>query len=732
MAARRWIKWIAIALVAIVLLFFAVVATALALVDTRALRGVIEERVETTTGRELRIEGSLDIALFPWLGFELGRTRLANAQGFGDAPFAALEQVQLRVRLLPLIQGDIALDRIVLNGLELNLARDANGQSNWDDLVAEAPGDGRAEGKPDAEGTGAAPAAGWSLSVDGVEVRDARATWRDAGRGQQVTVRELEVLAGRLEPGVATPVELSFTAAASGAPELELAADGQLTYRLDGPGARVAGLEVELDARGEALPGGRVTAGLAGDLAVDAGAGRATLDNVVITALDRLRATGRIESGFAGAETSIAGRLAIEEFNPRKLASALAVELPPTADGNALTRAELELSLAGRPAAMRLERIEGHIDATRISGSATAALADVPRLRADLEADRIDLDRYMPPSGGSAGGGSSGAGSDSGSGDAAADPVANLPVEALRGVFAELHAGIGEALYRDLAMSDVRLDARIEDGILHLDHAGLATAGGRIEASGRLDGRSDAPALSLDAGIRAVQAEPLLVAFAGAAPIVGKLDTGLSGKTRGGTLEAWIRALDGRFDATFLDGAVRGLNVAQRIRVLGARLSGGDVETAKAERKTDFSMLRMSGRIRDGVLSSDQLDLRSPLLRLSGAGEADLGKRTVDYTARVLITSTLAGQGGGSATELAGLEVPMRIKGAWASPGIDIKLEKALERRARAEAEAEIEEKKEAAEAEAGREEQKQRKKLDKKEEEAEEELKEEVEGLFD
>lgn len=737
MAIKRWIKWIVITVVTIVVLFFAVVATALALVDTQALRGVIEDRVETTTGRELRIEGPLDVSLFPWLGFELGRIRLANAEGFGDDPIAAFKQAQLRVRLLPLIGGDIALDRVVLNGLEVNLARNARGENNWDDLIGQAAA-GAEKPQPGSADEGGASGAGWSLRVEGVEVRDARVTWSDASTGQQVTVRDFRLLTGRLEAGVATPVELSLTAMTADAPELELAAAGDLSWHPDGPRVRIAGLGVDVDARGGTLPGGQLAAGLDGDISIDAGRGEAKIDNLVITALDRLRVTGQVEGAFGDAGPSLDGRLAVDSFNPRELASALAIELPPLTDGKALTRAELKLALAGTPSAIRLDSIEGRIDDTRVTGSARAALMEVPRVAVDLEADRIDLDRYMPPStGGAAGGG--GAGADG----AAADPVATLPVERLRGISARFHAGIGTVLYQGLDMSAVRLDARIEEGILYLDHAGLETAGGRIETSGRLDGRTDEPGLRLDTGIVGVQAEPLLTALIGSAPITGRLDTELSVNTRGGTLDAWTRALGGRFDVTFREGAVRGLNIAQRIREASARLSGGDVDTAKAERRTDFSILQMSGRIRDGVVSSDQLDLRSPLLRVSGAGEADLGKRTVDYTTRVLITSTLAGEGGSSADELGGLRVPLRIKGPWASPGIDLQFGKALEGRVSADAEAEakkrqeaaaaeLEKKKAAAEADAERKKRQQEEKLDRKKREAEDDLKKELEGLFD
>jgi AsmA protein len=150
-------------------------------------------------------------------------------------------------------------------------------------------------------------------------------------------------------------------------------------------------------------------------------------------------------------------------------------------------------------------------------------------------------------------------------------------------------------------------------------------------------------------------------------------------------------------------------------------------------------VLRIAGEIRDGVVRSDTLDLRTPLLRVGVKGQADVAERTVDYTANLLVTGTLAGQGGQAATELRGLEVPVRFTGAWLDPKIDVLLDEALKARAegelerdKAEAEQRLEAEKQKARERADREEQKAKKALERKRDEAREELEQELEGLLD
>lgn len=728
MAAGRWLKRIGIALVALVALLFVAVVAALMLVDTDALKGVIAERVEDATGRALRIEGPLDVSVFPWLGFELGATRLANAQGFGDAPFATLERAELRVRLLPLLRREVSLDTVVLHGLEVNLARNAQGTTNWAELAGEeaaaapeteAPAD-RAE--PTGEGLG-----GVSLRVAGVEIADARVGWRDATTGQVFTLRDLDLETGALEADTPTPVRLSLAFQPEGGPTVDLGARASLRFDPGARTAELAGVTLDVGAAGDAVPGGALEASLGGDIRVDARAGRATIEPLELTLAGRVTATGRVDARFDGDVPRFEGDLAVAAFSPRALMRALDIRPPDTADGDVLQEAELALAFRGTPTRLQVDGIEGRLDATRLSGDLRAELDAVPSAVFDLEVDAIDVDRYLPA--GSAPPVAAATGGGDGDG---ADPIAALPLEALRGADVEGRAGIGRLGYRGLDMTDVRLEFRLAGGLLTLERADLAVAGGTVRNRGRFDARGDTPALRLETNVAGVHAEPLLGALAGSAPIVGRLDTTLALDTAGGTLDAWLGALDGRLATTFADGAIAGINLAQTLRVAAARLRGDAADEAAATRSTDFSILRFAGEIRDGVLHANELDLRAPLLRAQGDGRLDLGRGEVDYTARVTLTGTLEGQGGAAAADLRGLEIPVRFRGPWSDPSIDVQLAKALKEREAAK----IRAKKEAAEAEAERDAEQARQRLEQKRREAEEgakeKLKDKLEGLFE
>ena len=86
---------------------------------------------------------------------------------------------------------------------------------------------------------------------------------------------------------------------------------------------------------------------------------------------------------------------------------------------------------------------------------------------------------------------------------------------------------------------------------------------------------------------------------------------------------------------------------------------------SRAVEKTDFSALDASLHIADGVARSDDLELKSPFLRLGGAGSFDIGRGRIDYTARATVTDTAAGQGGAGLEALRGVTVPVQLSGPF-------------------------------------------------------------------
>lgn len=723
----KWFRWGFYTVFGLFGLAIVAIVVALMVVDTEALKRQLETRVEAETGRELRIDGPLEISFYPVLGFSISDVEFANAPGFGEEPLAAFDRALLRARILPLLTGEIAIDTASLQGLRLNAARNAEGRTNWADLVERGAGEDEAPTEPTTDAPGANDAAAadggssLQLSIRAVEVRDANLTWKDAVSGQNIELRDFSLTLHSLRAHHPSRVIVSGTLVQDGVPALNVEAITRLTLDLAAPSALLDNLEIHVTGQGNILPPGAVVS-LRGDLNVDAGQGVATFDRAALRVLGAVVARGAVNARFGGEAPSFDGNLDVEPFSPAKLATAARVSLPERADPDSLSEASLSLQFAGNTESVTVESFEGQLDDTTFSGQARARFAGKPSVEFSLDADAIDLDRYLPPRGGADGGNGedASAGGGQGGNGAGGDPIADLPLEMLQAFNGQGDITLGRLQWRGLPMEDIRLQARLADGVLDLTRADLRVAGGSIGASGRLDAAdTERPGMRFQAQLNDIQSEPVLAAVLDSTPVTGMLNASTNLATAGATLDDWIGALDGKLQANFADGTVAGINIAQRLRVAVARLQGGQVDQAAEARSTDFSSLRISATIDDGVAQSNDLDLRTPLLRAGGSGRVDLAARTLDYTLRIRPTGTIEGR------DLSEMEIPLRFSGNLVSPSIDLGLGDAIEQRAKQEIEQEKQEAKKKA-----------RQKLEeegkKAEERLERELRDELKGLFE
>jgi len=742
----RLLRGIAIGLGVVLLLVVVVVVGAMLLIDTRQVQAMIAAEVEESTGRQLEFEGELSLSFFPWLGFEQGEVELANAEGFeDDGPFARIESTEMRVRVMPLLRREVVLNRIVLRGLELNAGVDSAGRTNWADIESAlaagetAPAGEEAPG--DQGGPGAMP---FDLRVGGFELAGATINWRDRQAGTRYSVSDLDLTTGEIAVGESTAVTLDVTLTTGDGLTATLAAateasvnlapfgatlsDVQLDVEASGGGlppgvtaklaARTdAGIEsaplrvnlrdlrVELEADGGDLPADGITAGLAADVSADLEAGKANIDPLRLTLADELAANGRISA----AQGAFDGRLDIDTFDARRLAARVGAELPELAGDSALTGVAARLAFRGTPAHVEVHELALDLDDTRLQGSLGARLGERPKISARMDGDHIVLDDYMAVAdgGGDAGGGDGG---DAGGGG---DPVAAIPLEALRAFDGDARFHMDRVDMSGVQATDVELIARLERGLLTIEQAGGNVAGGRLAIDGTFDARGDQPATDLSANVESVQAGTLLSAFLGRSPLTGVFDSSLSLNAAGGSLQDWLGMLDGEVSAQFGEGAIHGVDLQQALRAASARLRG-DSAAAAGDARTEFSALGMSARIEDGVMRLSSLDLESSDVRASGQGDINLAQGTIDYRAEVSVTDRLLGGSADEDDRLRGLTVPVRLTGSVFAPRISVDLAGALRARVEQEVEQEVDEAR------------------DQVEEQLRQELKEEKEGLGD
>ena len=683
----KFLKWLLIGLVTLVLLIGIGVAALVYLVDWNDFRETIQNQTRKHTGRDLVIAGDLSPSVFPWAGISVGDITLANAEGFGDQPFAKIGSADVKVELLPLLRKVVNVRTVELKGLNLNLQKAADGSTNWDDLVNQTTTTTTTTDDnttTEVEGSTATIAA---LAVGGIEIADANVSWFDAQSGMDAKLSDFNLATGAIELGAPFDLSIDFSVASN---SMDLAAiikvGGEITIDLDNQNYSLDGFTLTTDAKGGSLPNGALVATLGADISAQLNDQTIEINNLALNALG-IALGGAISVVDLDSEPKITGNLVSDEFSPLELFGKLGIEAPQTADASVLQSASLSLALSATPASAALNDLTIKLDDTTFSGSASVpSLAGaIPPLRFKFAVDAIDLDRYLPPvseaaegdvdngntSTTTSGNTSSDASAESNNddtvaADATGDTPIELPLEMLRQLDVDGEFRVGSVKISNLTTDNIVVPVQAKNGRLTLDGLTATLYEGQFTSNVALDATKDTPDYSLDMQLNGIQADPLLAdLLQDKSFLSGKGDFAAAITTTGDSVNALKQGLNGGFNTAFNDGSINGINIGYQIRRAKAALTGKKLEPEDANVKTDFSSLSVSGVFSDGVMSSDDLDMRSPLLRLSGAGLVDLPGEQVDYTLTTLITGTSQGQGGKDLGSLKGVKLDIPIRGSF-------------------------------------------------------------------
>ena len=84
----------------------------------------------------------------------------------------------------------------------------------------------------------------------------------------------------------------------------------------------------------------------------------------------------------------------------------------------------------------------------------------------------------------------------------------------------------------------------------------------------------------------------------------------------------------------------------------------------------EFRFTEMSGTLvfDERVASNDDLNVKSPLFRINGRGQADLAVNELDYLLLATIVESARGQGGEELSDLEGVTLPVRVSGSLQAP----------------------------------------------------------------
>ncbi|HQT43246.1 MAG TPA: AsmA family protein [Halothiobacillus sp.] len=376
----------------------------------------------------------------------------------------------------------------------------------------------------------------------------------------------------------------------------------------------------------------------------------------------------------------ITGPLAVTPFNPRQLAEAFKYRVPAMQSKQALTQCSLTGMLNMTSAQAMLNNLVFNLDGHDVTGSAGISDLKTQRIYVRLTGGVWDLNPYLPPGSmqkstlsNTQSVGAQGTMADHPQTGASADAEIPLPIPFLRALNADIALNFAQLNYQQYQLSQVVLAFTAGGGQIQLKQLDFNAFGGTVQTHAGLDVRSSVPDWQGVLATKNIALQPALTAAMGEERVSGTGDINFDGRAQGSSLNKLKATLDGKTNFALRNGKIKGIDLGYMLRAAQARLQGDTAAVPKQE-VTDFSTITASATIVNGIAHNDDLQAASPLLRVTGAGDVDLARATINYVLNAIVVNTATGQEGKALEKLKQLSVPIKITGTFAQPkfGIDL------------------------------------------------------------
>jgi AsmA protein len=242
-----------------------------------------------------------------------------------------------------------------------------------------------------------------------------------------------------------------------------------------------------------------------------------------------------------------------------------------------------------------------------------------------------------------------------------AEPEQPFDLSALKPLNIDGSLRIGALKAANVKVKQLRVDVKAKDGVVKVAPFSANLYNGSIVSDISVDASKTKPAFAVNARLNAIEIGPLLQDALNMDFVNGKGTVSISITTQGDRVSVLKKALNGTLNVNLADGAVKGINLAKSARDLG---KGGDkTQGANKAEQTDFSELKATFKITNGVAHNEDLAMKSPFVRVGGKGDINVGNDSLDYLVKATLARTSEGQGGKD--NVGGLTIPVRLSGPF-------------------------------------------------------------------
>jgi len=613
---RKALTWTAISLGSLVV----ILVLALAFMDWNLFKHPIERVASAKSGRTVTIGGDLKVHIWSWTPtVTVNRLILGNPPWEANRPMASIERLEIQLKLLPLLKGDVILPRVALLKPDLYLHQDKSGRANWT-FENKAPTNERASGPTKLP------------VVRDLLIESGKLTLADDMRRLKVdgTIEAAEKASkGDAKPfrieGKGTINDQPFELKVAGGPLMNLQPEHPYPFKLD-----ITAGDIKVDSDGRVLKPFSLA-----DLDFDVTlSGKDLAEGFYLTQLalpntPPFKLHAHIaRQGMRVGVTDIAGKVGQSDLQGKLDIDA--TRKRPYIKGDLISQQlrmkDLAASLGGKPK----------------SGDSLDAKAQA----VEASKQRPQPKEKAPPA----------------DPNARLFPDAHLQVERVRAMDADVHFRAKSIDAGSVPFKQVAMHVKLDDGVLALDPFAFEMPQGHLAGNVKIDARKDVPKVHIDVRVKDIQLDQLKTKNAAPdapTPLSGVMEARAVIDGTGDSVHRVMSNANGVLTVVLPNGEVRsafaeltGINVAKGVGLL----------LTKPQDRAQIRCGVAQFNIKDGLMNAENVTFDTENVVIKGKGDIKLGPEELNLQIK----------GEPKKIRLTRLRTPIEVKGHLRKPSIGV------------------------------------------------------------
>ncbi|MDH5388837.1 MAG: AsmA family protein [Gammaproteobacteria bacterium] len=609
---KKLLKYLSILLFLVLLASAAFVYT----FDANQYKKEVADVIGSLLDRPVTIKGDVDISVYPWIGIKLNDLNIENKPGFSRTNFASIGQFDISIKIIPLLQKKLDIDKLVMHQLSVDFEKNASGENNWSGLTGNNTGNDSVESEFGLAG----------LVIGGIELKEASFSWLDVSADKRFKISKMSLLTEAVVKGQPLPVTLKAYVA-SNLPEWQAAVsvETNLEFNEDSPTFDAKSLKLSVKAL---LPGDdrkKVSFAMISDSSINWQEKTAKLTKTKFSIFG-LILSGTFDVDNIFSVPTIYGPLKVKKFEAEKLAKRLEINLPVMANPQSLKDISLTTSFKTDFNSMYLDDISANVDSSNVKGFVHITDISNAVIRYELAVDKIALHEYR----------------------SVEDPSANneimIPADIIRAIDTEGIFDVENVIIDDIEITGLHVTSSIKEGVFTANPVSMLVGESDVKFAMVLDARS-IPLGKLTAEVKNIDAKtslnPLLKTVMGENAIVldGIVNASANISTKGASLARQEKSAKGTITIDMEKVVVQGidLNHASR-KVVADYANKNEFRTRESyvpendpTRNTEFTSLHATFQVSHGKYHNSDLLMTSKNADISGSGSIDFINKKIDY-----------------------------------------------------------------------------------------------------